>query len=250
MMRTFYLMLALMVLLAGAAAADVAQIDVYTGYNRISAPLVPFDPKPSWAPDWALPGVFGNDLDVDFTDQLTRYDAPMGNTLIYDFSSVPGAFGYILLGDGFTLYHGGGQVQVNYDGVPDGVPDGLGNMTDMWISLPGLQGPEGDTGGWHLIGQPYAHSTDFNEAEYSWDGLNIKITDGTILLPLIDASFPPYEWIDLPFVWLDGATQNSQTVGYRSYFDNDDCLRPGLGYLVHTNKDNLALILPSTPATH
>ena len=234
-MKTFGLALALALAMSGAATADVATFDVYSGYNFVGPTLVPFDPAPT--------SVFSA-IDVAWTDTLTRLDAPSQGWVPY-WDWDPATFGNILLGDGYMLYSVTGDETITYDGVPDGVPDGLGNMTDMWISLPGYQLDAGDEGGTHLIWTPFAHGIPFNEVFYGFDGANIKVTDGTQTLTLLEAASVPYEWLQEPFIYFDNASTSWLQAGYLTGVYATDEMEPGVAYLVTTNKDNLALIIPA-----
>ncbi len=136
MMKTLGLVLALLVVGSGACVAVGVTVDLYSPtnsqWNYVSVPLVPFNPDPMT--------VFSG---ADPEYNLWRWDAPTQNPVYFEQG---GAFGNILLGDGYYLNNGAAASSITYSGVPDGVPDGLYGSdpthhyrTDMWISLPGKQ---------------------------------------------------------------------------------------------------------------
>jgi len=222
-MKTLGLVLAMVVVMGGACVADTATYDVLADWNCISAPLVPFNPDPM--------AVFTG---INVVNTLSRYDAPTQTGILYD-DLDPAAFGNILLGDGYWLLSDG-TYTVSYDGVPDGVPDGSGNMTDMWVSLPGAQLDPDDAGGWHLIGQPFNHDTNVMA--------NLSLTDGTTLKSWEDAVAAG--WCEGVMTAFDASIQTGTTVGFD--LADDDHLRPAKGYWFLTFKDNLALIIPAQPS--
>jgi len=228
-MKTLGLVLALVVVAGGACVADTASFDVLANWNCISAPLVPFNPDPL--------SVFTG---INVVGTLSRYDAPSQGGIAYD-DLDPAAFGNILLGDGYWLLSDG-TYTVSYDGVPDGVPDGSGNMTDMWVSLPGYQLDTDDAGGWHLIGQPFNHDTAVDAGSMTGD--NLFLTDGTTLKTWGEAAGAG--WCDAVLTAFDPNTQGQYTVGFD--LADDDHIRPGKGYWFLTYKDNLALIIPAQPS--
>jgi len=227
-MKTLGLVLALVIVASGACVAANVTYDIFDGWNLVCAPLVPFNPDPNDVFDGAPYGVDG---------LLTRFDAPSSGNITYD-SLDPQAFGNILLGDGYWLYsYGGGTI--DFDGVPDGVPDGSGNMTDMWISLPGNQLDGQDAGGWHLIGHPFNHDTPVDDG--SGTGANIYFTDGTTLKNWSEAAAAG--WVADAMITYDNVAGNLNV-----QFDglgDDDTLRPAHGYWLFTYKDNLAMIIPA-----
>lgn len=222
-MKTLGLVLALVVVAGGACVADTASFDVLAKWNCISAPLVPFNPDPL--------SVFSG---INVVGTLSRYDAPSQSGVIYD-DLEPEVFGNILLGDGYWLLSDG-TYTVSYDGVPDGVPDGSGNMTDMWISLPGNQLDPADAGGWHLIGQPFDHDTNVVANLYLTDGTTLKTWEEAV-----DAG-----WCGNTLFAFDPTTQSGLGVSYD--IADDDHLRANQGYWFYTQKDNLALIIPAQPS--
>jgi len=226
MMKTLGLVLALVFVVGGACFAATASYDVYRGWNMISTPLVPFNSDPADVFKAAPQGIDG---------LLSRWDPTYGG--IYYDSSDPGTFGGTLLGDGYWLYCYSGPKTITITGVPDGVPDGSGAMTDMWISLPGNS--VANTGAWHLIGQPFAHDTPVDDG--TGTGANIMFTDGTTLKTWAQAAAA--RWVDDNFTGWDAATG-----GKAIQFDgngDDDHLRAGHGYWVHTYVPNLAMIIPA-----
>ena len=243
-MRTSGLVLALVFVVAGCSfAAQVATYDVYGNWNMVGLPLVPFNPVPTNMVD----GVFDPVFDEFAGGSLQRWDSPTQSMIAYTMFD-PGPFGNCLLGDGYWLQLPGDATvlvgSVSYSGVDDGVPDGGGNMTDMWISLPGNQFDGNDAGGWCMISQPYNHDTSFDKVPMSFTGDNILVTDGTVTKTLAEAATSG--WLDEPFQFWNGALDSMQTAGY--FFADDDHMRAGQGYWVRTRKDNLALIIPSDPS--
>lgn len=229
MMKTLVLVLVLSLLTGVAATAATVTVDTYADWNLVAAPLVPFNP--------AVDSVFSN-FDVMFTAGITRWDAPSQGMIAYDAFDVPGAFGNVLLGDGYWFnYPEAGQIV--YDGVPDGVPDASNVKTDMWISLPGNQLDGQDAGGWQLIGQPFNHDTPVDSGGFSGD--LVFFTDGTTLKTWGEAA--DAGWVDSTMTFWDGATQGMLSLGY--FFNDDDQFRAGHGYWCKTNKDNLAMIIPA-----
>lgn len=227
-MKTLGLVLALAFVLAGTCVAATATFDVFGQWQVISAPLVPFNPDPL--------AVFNG---VNIVGTLWRLDAATQTFIAYD-DLDPALFGNILLGDGYQLFCDAAQgtmvATVSYEGVPDGVPDGSGNMTDMWISLPGNQLDGQDAGGWHIIGQPFNHDT-------SVVG-NLYLTDGTTLKTWEEAVAAG--WCE-PVMWtMDPLTGDQIDVGFD--LATDDHLRAAKGYQFYTKKDNLALIIPAQPS--
>jgi len=225
-MRTLGLVLALLVVGSGMCVADSVTVDLYPGWNYIACPLVPFDPAPE--------SVFAG---VDIFYNLFRFDAPTGGVLYYEDPSGP--FGNILLGDGYYLNNQSGATSFSYSGVPDGVPDGNGTMTDMWISLPGIQGDPGQ-GGWHLIGHPFNHDTPTNGPGATGD--NIWFTDGTTLKTWDEAVSAG--WVADNMQYFDAPTQGVLVMTYQGW-GNDDTLRAKTAYWLQTMKDNIALIIPA-----
>lgn len=241
MMKTLGLVLALLVFCAVSAAAVGTTTVTYATYpkwNLISAPCVPLDPT--------VDQVFAG-YDVMFTAAINRWKASDQGMIAYDAFDVPGAFGNILLGDGYWFnYPTAGTV--SYTGLLDGVPspgtDGiLGTsddvLTDMWVSLPGSQLDGADAGGWHLIGNPFNHEVLVDSGTFTGDLL--KFTDGTMTKTWDEASVAG--WVDSVMTYWNGQTQGMEDMGY--FFNTDDRFRPGKGYWLRTRKDNLAMIVPA-----
>lgn len=233
-MRIIGLVLALVLIsCVSFAATEQATISVYDEYNWVGPPIVPLNP--------AAPSVFGTStINPGVKAALSRYDAPSGNEIVWDPFDTSTQFN-ILLGEGYfldmtTVSLANVPYNVTYTGIPDGVPDGTGKMTDMWISLPG-QDDGVDAGGYHWISCPFNHSVKFSKT--GTDGANILITDGSTVKTLKQAT----DWIIAPFQYYDGSSRNWYYSGY--FYDDDDSLRPGVGYVVQTLKDNLALIIPA-----
>ncbi len=242
-MKTLVLVLALMMVAGGVSVADTVSFDLYGQWNLVSCPLVPFVPAPWNGLSGVEKGVF-DPVDIDFMGSMSRWDAASQGQIGWSQFN-PGDFGNILLGEGYWVYQGDPQgpspVQtVSYSGVPDGVPDANGVKTDMWISLSGQQG-DGDLGGWHLIGHPFNHEVCISKEPGNLLGDNITITDGTTLKTWGEAVAEG--WVNDPMTTWDGVSQGENSVGY--FFAADEYLRPGHGYWVRTNKDNLAMIIPA-----
>jgi len=230
-MKTLVLVLAMVAVLGGMVVADTATYDVYNDWNCISAPLVPYDPDPV--------SVFSG---VTINGKLSRFDATVQSGVSY-LRADPASFGNVLLGDGYWLQTNvgeGNSLTISFQGIADGVPDSSGNLTDMWISLPGDQYDEADNGGWHLIGQPFNHdtATSINAAQ----GDHIFLTDGTYLKTWKQAVTD--NWCGNAFIAFDASAQSGYNVGYLRTA-SDDTLHAGYGYWFQTKKDNLALIIPS-----
>lgn len=202
------------------ARADTATIVIRPGDNWVAPPLVPFDPDPA--------SVFAASIG-DCT--LIRFDAPTQQEVSYGSQE----FGNILLGDGYKVFNPTSTTFVNtYEGVPDGVPDGQGNMTAMWVSLPGDQSDGQDSGGMHWVGHPFYHDTFFDA---------VMVTDGTqtkTIQQAVDAN-----WIEGLWNFLDSETQTVRTVGLSSLGADDTLLRPTHMYEAVTHIDDLALIIPA-----
>ena len=211
-MKIFGLVLAMLFVVGGACVAEEASLDLYDGWNLISAPLVPFNPDPY--------SVFDG-RSVDYA--LSRVD-PDGNTFVLGIDD----FGSILLGDCYWLMNYDGEGQLHYQGVADAVP-GIDGPTDMWISLPGAkEDPNIDDGSWHMIGCPFQHDVPID---------NIYFTDGTQLLSWGDASGEG--WVDFQMWYYNGDTLSFNNGGW----GDDDQMRQGRGYQFRTYKDDIAMIL-------
>ncbi|MCE5322014.1 hypothetical protein LLG46_01725 [bacterium] len=224
-MRTLGLVLAMVVVLAGAVMAETATYDVYVDWNCISAPLVPLNSDPL--------DVFTG---INIVNNLSRFDAASQTSIGYD-DLDPDAFAGVLLGDGYWLLSDGSYT-VSYDGLADGVPS-AGVKTDMWISLPGDQLDGLDNGGWHLIGTPFNTSVPVTVSSM---GDNFKLTDGVQLLSWADAAAAG--WCEGSMTGFDAVYQTSFSMGY-DLCDSEE-MAPGYGYYFLTFKDNLALIIPGS----
>ena len=237
-MRTICLVTLLALVASGASFAADADIDVYTGTNLIGISRVPFEPQP-----WTAvgdPGVFNAFTNFELSGKLYRFVATTGSYAPAWLRFNPSAFGNCLLGDAYWLYNTTGvQKLVTYAAVADGVPDGGGIQTDMWLSLPGKQVDGLDLGGAHMIGHPFEHNTPLNHTLTNGDG--VWLTDGTELKTLTEAK--DAGWCSDTFYRFDNASGQYQTT--RPRFGAYNYLAPDVGYWFYTNKDNLALILPS-----
>lgn len=225
-MKTLVLVLALMVLGAGAAIAEPVAFDVYQGWNLIALPQAPFDP--------AVPSVFGA---VPTVDVLSTFDPIGGSDFPYNLDTAE-FFGGIMLGQGYWLWCDSEQLTVAFEGFPNGLPDTVGGArTDMWISLPGSD-PDGDgvtdIGGWHLVGNPYNHLV-----AVGVDGANIKFTDGNEVKTWAEACSGADPWVGDTMTGFIGGSD--VPTGYTE--DKLNFLIPAAGYWMWTNKPNLAMII-------
>jgi len=230
-MKTLGLVLVLVMVLGGACLAqtDVATFDVYSGWTLFSLPQVPIDP--------AVESVF-SEFDMWFTSGLQKYDATQQRYIIYD-PLAPENFGGMLLGDGFWFNDPVGDI-VTYSAVRSGVPDTNDVKTDMWISLPGNQVGSEDTGGWHIIGQPFAEDSPV-DPNFNLNGEGLFFTDGTSMKIWDDAV--QAGWVEPQMLYWDHIAGRYRTMGYA--FNDDDHLRAGNGYWIKTLKDNIAMIVPA-----
>lgn len=219
-MKTFVLVLALMVVAAGVSVAATATIDVYPGWNQIAAPLVPFDPDPV--------NVFA-DASGGIDSMLFRYSELEGGSVMFD-EFDPESFGGILLGDGLQL-NVYSAATLSYEGVENGVPDANEVKTDMWISLPGAGN---GNGGLHLIGHPFANDTMVNETE------GISFTNGVEEKNW--AAAVADGWVADIFFGNDPSAGGSFMVSLDGFGDSDS-LEAGHAYWINTFVDNLAMIV-------
>lgn len=242
-MKTLGLVLAMLLVMGGAAIADTASIDVFTGWNQIGCPLVPMDLSVEEFDgfDYTEPYFAWDEVALDLElGNLKRWDAINGSWLTYFTDE---AFGKLLLGDGYSLRVGGPNTTLQYTGVPNGVPDANGKKTDMWISLPGLQGdsnvPFG--GGWHLISTPYADDVPayyFDEFENPvW---NIFFTDGTQVLDWMAAA--DAGWVSDTLFGMSAGLPTQVSYNLEEY-----TMKAGQAYWLQTNKDNIAMIIIAQP---
>ncbi len=170
---------------------------------------------------------------MDATDQsLVDYD-----------SMNPGSFGGCVLGDAYELYAHATQgtlvTTVSYAALGDGVPNS-GVMTDAWVALPGNQLDPKGLGGWHLVGQPFAHNTYIGDLAFT-DGNNYY----TWARP---PAMPPEVPVRLGLTPIcGGGLYQRKMFDVGIAMDFDDHLRAGQGYEFHTDINNIAMIIPSTP---
>lgn len=213
----------LCVLLASSsiAATQQATIVIRPGDNWVSTPLVPI----GWEPTQVFAPCISQCT-------LRMFDAPSQAILTYpqtDFA--------ILLGEGYKMYNPTTTTfYCTYMGVADGVPDSYGNMSDMWVSLPGDQTDDTSAGGMHWVGHPFYHSTQI---------ANCSITDGNYVWPIADAV--SLGIIDGLWPYLDAETQTMRTAGVGSLGADDTFLVPTRMYEIRTHRDNLAMIIPGYP---
>lgn len=246
-MRTFGLVFALLLVVAGACSAGTvtAQIDLYPGMNIMALPNVPLE----IGHDDAEFGMFVYNPYYLFGYVTGEGPNPEGVQKIDTVNNATMVFANdwnMLLGEGY-LFQSDGRYTLTYEAIEDGVPDAYGTMTDMWISLPGSKAdsytepnanPRLAGGGVHLIGHPFAHAT---SVAYEELGDNLFFTDGTQLLnwqEAIDAG-----WVDSTFQGLDAANNAAQIVTPDTAGGD---LMPGRGYYFRTFKDDLALIVPAS----
>lgn len=233
-MRIVYLVVLASLVLASAVCADNYTQVLYpapgypwiedVGFNHFALKGVPFDPSVS--------SVFAGVPVGTGIATLTRWEETTQTPIAYDMDS-PEVFGGMLLGVGYTVAvlpntsDPNGQWLISYDGVADGIPDGAGQLTDMWISLPGLF-----NGGMHWVGHPFDH-------DVLWT--DVLVTDGTQTIPVQTA---------VANGWLEGSWQFwDATIQTPVSIDIDDpvnCyMHPGMMYLVPTLQNNIALIIPA-----
>lgn len=233
-MKIIGLALGITILLAGMAVAEPVSFDVYQGWTMLAVPQVPFEP--------AVPDVFGS---IPTVDMLSTFVG--GSDFPYN-DDTKDFFGGMMLGQGYWLWLDAESATVSYEGVADGVPDMAGDppapvegtKTDMWISLPGSDQSGGgfnDTGGWHMIGNPYNHNVDFGA-----DGVNVKFTDGTTVKTWAEASAQPGAWVD-PIMtgFLGGSDLPSSYLGFDEGYV--PYMIPTAGYWIYTYQPNLAMII-------
>jgi len=252
-MKTLGLVLALVALVGGsclAASTTTATVNIVTGYwNMISLPLAPVDPAVGGnqtGQDHS--GVFGQ-FNTKGTFTLEQYITSSGQYLTYHWQT-PTVFGNLLLGVGYLVTGSAITGNISYTGYQDGVPDldsnknpvldsaGYPICTDMYISLPG-QGL--GTGGWHLIGQPFNHTTAMNPSTSQKDGSRIVFTDGTTTYGWKDAVTAG--WVVSTAKRYNPTAGSYTTVGY-AYPSPNNAFNAGYAYWIATSKDNLAMIIP------
>ncbi len=209
------LTLALAAWTAIGAAGTVTTTITLTGTNNlISLPCVPLAPSPD--------SVFDG---FNIHNNLTSWDPANQIYNIYN-SAVPETFGGALLGEGYWLTGVVGQ-QITYESLPSGVPTGE-TLTDMWISLPGKDDGQ-NIGGRHLVGCPYDGNV---------PSANIQFTNGIDVLSWPQANAAG--WVGYAMSYWAGSGYNDITCDDTSVTTK---LRPGKGYWVETNIDNLAMII-------
>lgn len=229
MMKIFGLVICTIALITSAVASyayvgtygsnpDMGYIDLYVSDNLISLPQVPAVANPG---DPAL--IFAG---LSLSDRLSGYNPETGNGTVY--SDFGGDLTACLLGEGYWLSVDDGAV-ISYAALKNGVPGTDNKPTDMWISLPGVTG---ESGGWHLIGNPYS-----DVVPKEW----IYFTNGDKVLSWDEASQDPYNWVGRDITGYEGSNGNGTTIsmdfGTQDYFDI------ARGYYVWTNVSNLAMII-------
>ena len=201
---------------AAIAVVDDFPYTLSRGKNLIAVPAVPLNPHPGEVVD-GRPPVF-NGIPID--GLLLRWDAVAKSSKSYD-ELDPGAFGNVLIGDGYWLSSAAGASS-SYQGLTDT------DTMDIWISLP--------RAGLNLIGNPFSF-------DYLW--ANAKVTDGNETISLYDASQYGRGWILSIATWWDAPYQSSRDVGLPDDLCFTDYLHPWHGYWVRSNVDKIALILES-----
>lgn len=221
-MKILSVTFALICTLTGFAFASSVTYDVYQGWNNIAIPLVPFDPTPANA--------FSG---ITLMNNITRFDAVSGSNFALT-AYTESDFGNILLGDGYQLSQSqDGSVTIN--GIADGVPNPDGVMTDMCISLPGVN--DGN-GGWHLIGNPYNHEVPVGDS-----GANIMFTDGISFKTWEEAATGSDPWVSSVMNGFDNS--GDLDTSYSAYCSSHSLL-PFHGYWLSTYKSNLFMIISGT----
>ncbi len=243
-MRKVMFVFALLAICACAAQAVVITKDFYgEGWQLVATPCVPFNHGAAYC--WDDPNEENWDGWLDA--RLYGKNPVSGGQTQIDYSD-PSAF-VLLLGDGYEFNCDGTYSSKSYDCVPNGIPDSSNNMTDIWISLPGLDETKAggsvnlDAGGWHLIGCPFNHNIPFDKDEGSvGNGDNIFFTDGVTLKTWSEAFSA--QWVSKVMYGKDNRGQ------FVAGFDEDPYsadvyMAKGKGYWLETKKDNLAMIVPA-----
>ena len=191
------------------------------GRNVFSLPGLPAGPAP-------LSVLSGLGLS-DITGNLNRYDAPTQAEVFYDPMLAP--FN-LLNGEGYRIQLNTSQAQAEAN---LGFAGYRTDFADRWVSLPKL--------GATRIGDPLDFAVDWGA---------VQVTDGTKTVFLNDAAhieFPA--WLNSEATYRDNLDQLDKTLGLPTDLvapsntpPDSTSLMPWLGYLVLTQRDDLALIVP------
>ncbi|MBP6964424.1 MAG: hypothetical protein KBC96_08465 [Armatimonadetes bacterium] len=207
---------------------DAISTSLGEGWNLIGLPAAPagsgdggeWSAKP-WAPYIVLsPNQTPDNLD----SRLYRWESCTGGLYAYDSWSEwegPGAFGGLLLGDGYWL---------NLDEDRPVSYSGRNSALDQWIGV--------CRAGWALIGHPKDHPTHLAD---------VKVHAGDRIVGMGDAILTE-GWIDCASYWWDAETQGLMDVGIPECWGSTDTLLPWHGYWLQVYRGDLALIVPESPA--
>lgn len=194
-----------------------------TGLNYFAMKGVPLNPDPAV--------ILGN---VPIDGVLGRWDAVTASPISYD-QFGPEGFGGMLLGEGYQIAINpnpdntvDGTWTISYDGIDDGIPDGVNEMTDIWISLPGVTAE----GGLQWVGHPFNH-------DVLWE--DVQVTDGTQTISVTDAC--NNGWLESAWQYWDPVSQSPMSIDI--FDDYGMYMHPGISYVVPTLRSNLALIIPA-----
>ncbi len=230
-MKTLVLVLALLVVGAGAAVAEPVTFDVYAGWNLMAVPQAPLNP--------AVSAVFNDPEGNPYPtlDMLSTFDPIGGSDFPYN-ADTQEFWGGMMLGQGYWFNCELEQATIQYEAFPNGLPDTVGGpKTDMWISLPGADF-DGDgvpeSGNWHMVGNPFNHFVALGEG-----GVNVKFTDGNEVKTWSEAAAEPGAWVANTMF---GFSAGSDIVTNWTP-DALNFLIPSFGYWLQTNQPNLAMII-------
>ena len=195
---------------------------LHVGNNLFSLPGIPANPSPVAVLNGLDPGN-GSSL----KGRLSRYDVPTQSEVFLTTPLSSDSFGNFLLGEGYRLRLNAGEPgSIAFSGYG-------GDFADRWISVAKL--------GAALIGDPFAYPVNWAD---------VLVTDGTKTVTLTDAArtqFPA--WLSSRATYFDSAAQVNRLLGLPD--DNPDSLQltPWAAYFVTSNRDNIALLIPTSGAT-